>query len=206
MVEKFNTINKDFGPFEFKEKGSKFISYLFPVSTEEEADKILNRLKKEFYDATHICYSYRIGSGTEDYVRINDAGEPSGTAGRPIYQEIIRRELFNVLLAVIRYFGGIKLGKGGLQRAYSGASRNVIDISDIVIYEIRKEVTLSVPFNLIGDIINMAGRFGIKILSQEYTQEGVSMFLSVPAGKVEAFQSRLTEKTAGKILLVNSEK
>jgi len=206
MVEKFNTINKDFGPFEFKEKGSKFISYLFPVSTEEEADKILNRLKKEFYDATHICYSYRIGSGTEDYVRINDAGEPSGTAGRPIYQEIVRRELFNVLLAVIRYFGGIKLGKGGLQRAYSGASRNVIDISDIVIYEIRKEVTLSVPFNLIGDIINMAGRFGIKILSQEYTQEGVSMFLSVPAGKVEAFQSLLTEKTAGKILLVSSEK
>ncbi|MEQ8222323.1 MAG: YigZ family protein [Candidatus Eremiobacterota bacterium] len=205
MIEKFNTINKDFGPFEFKEKGSKFISYLFPVSTEEEADKILNRLKKEFYDATHICYSYRIGRGIEEYVRINDAGEPSGTAGRPIYQEIIRRDLFNVLLAVIRYFGGIKLGKGGLQRAYSGASRNVIDISDIVIYEIRKKVTLSIPFNLIGEIINMAGRSGIKILSQEYTQEGVSMLLSVPAGKLEAFQARLTEKTAGKIHLVNSE-
>ncbi len=205
MIEKYNSVNKDFGPFEFKEKGSKFISYLCPVSTEEEADKILNRLKKEFYDATHICYSYRIGRGIEEYVRINDAGEPSGTAGRPIYLEIIRRDLFNVLLAVIRYFGGIKLGKGGLQRAYSGASRNVIDISDIVICEIRKEVSLSVPFNLIGDIINMAGRFGMKILSQEYTQEGVSMFLSVPAGKVEAFQTQLTEKTAGKIQIVIGE-
>jgi len=205
MVEKFNTVNRDFGPFELKEKGSKFISYLYPVSTEEEAEQILSRLKKEFYDATHICYSYRIGPGVEEHVRINDAGEPSGTAGRPVYQEIIRRDLFNVLVAVIRYFGGVKLGKGGLQRAYSSASRNVIDISDIFVYEIKKEIALSVPFNFIGEIINMAGRFGIKILSQEYTQEGVSMVLSVPAGKLEAFQARLIEKTAGKIHLMSSQ-
>jgi uncharacterized YigZ family protein len=205
MIEKFNTINKDFGPLEFKEKGSKFISYLFPVSTEEETDKILNRLKKEFYDATHICYSYRIGQGKEDYIRINDAGEPSGTAGRPIYQEIIRQDLFNVLLTVIRYFGGIKLGKGGLQRAYSTASRDIVDLSDIITVKIKKELNISIPFNFIGEIIHIINMFSIKIVSQEYTSEGVSMFLSVPVGNLEKFRTKLIEKSAGKIKLVNSE-
>jgi uncharacterized YigZ family protein len=199
MIEQFNSINKNFGPSEFKEKGSKFISYLFPCDNTEEADKIINRLRKEFHDATHVCYSYRIGHGKEELFRVNDDGEPAYTAGKPIYQEIVRKDLFNVLLTVIRYFGGVKLGKGGLQRAYSLAARDVIDISDIITIHIKKEINISLPFNFIGEIINIINRLDIKIVSQEYKSEGVSMFLAVPVGKVEQFRATVIEKSAGKI-------
>ncbi|HPZ07399.1 MAG TPA: YigZ family protein [Candidatus Eremiobacteraeota bacterium] len=199
MIENFNTLNKDYGPIELKEKGSKFIAYSYPVSNTEDADNIIRDLRKKFHDATHVCFAYRIGDGEEKFIRFNDDGEPAGTAGKPIYQEIIRRSLFNTLVAVVRYFGGVKLGKGGLQRAYSSSARDVLDISDTITIELKKEISLSIPFNFIGDVINLISPMGIKIISQDYSAEGVSMLLSVPVGKVENFRKTLIEKSTGKI-------
>jgi len=199
MIEQYFTIDKKYGPFDYKEKASKFISYLFPVSSGEDAEKILSSLRKEYYDATHVCFSYRLGRGEEEYFRASDDREPSGTAGQPIYQEIVRKELFNVLLAVVRYYGGVKLGKGGLQRAYSFSARQVIESAEIIRVDIKKEVRLSIPFSFIGDMMHIINLLDITIVSQDYDSSGVSMHLAVPVGKTMKFRELLTEKSAGRI-------
>ena len=114
----------------YKEKGSKFIALAFPVKTEEELKAIQLRLRKEYHDARHHCYAYRIGTSNMVY-RTNDDGEPSGTAGKPIYGQIQSFQLTNILVVVIRYFGGTKLGVPGLIRAYKTATQDVFQNADI---------------------------------------------------------------------------
>ena len=199
MIEEFLTVNKEYGPYELKEKGSRFISYLYPVSNKSAADEIISKIRKDFYDSTHVCFGYRIGQGIETSFRYNDDGEPSGTAGLPIYNEIKRKDLFNVLALVIRYYGGVKLGTGGLQRAYSASARIVLENSTITKVEIKKEVCLSIPFSFTGEIMHIINLLGVNIISQDYTPEGTNMKLGIPVGKVDNFEKILTEKSAGKI-------
>jgi len=115
----------------FKEKGSKFIAMAFPVSTENEVKGKLEELRKEYYDARHHCYAYQIGFENYNY-RINDDGEPSGTAGKPIYGQIQSKDLTNILIVVIRYFGGTKLGVSGLINAYRSATKEALNNSSII--------------------------------------------------------------------------
>ena len=116
------------GPAEglFKDKGSRFISFAFPVETEEEAKGIVSDLKKKYHDARHHCYAYRLGY-LGDKFRANDDGEPSSSAGRPILGQIDSRGLSDVLVVVVRYFGGIKLGIPGLIRAYKTSTAEALD-------------------------------------------------------------------------------
>ncbi|MCR6638650.1 MAG: YigZ family protein [Sporocytophaga sp.] len=109
----------------YKELGSKFISFAFPVSSETEIKDILERFKKEYYDARHICYAYRIGFSEQKF-RVNDAGEPAHTAGDPIFNQIKSFELTNIIVIVVRYFGGTKLGKSGLIQAYKTAAEEAL--------------------------------------------------------------------------------
>lgn len=106
----------------YKEKGSKFLAYVLPISSKEEVKEIVNRYKKEHHKAKHVCFAYRIGQD----IRANDNGEPSGTAGRPILRQIDAANLDNALVVVVRYFGGTLLGTGGLINAYKTASQDAI--------------------------------------------------------------------------------
>lgn len=106
----------------YKEKGSKFLAYVLPISSKEEVKEIINRYKKEHHKAKHVCFAYRIGQE----IRANDNGEPSGTAGRPILRQIDAANLDNALVVVVRYFGGTLLGTGGLINAYKTASQDAI--------------------------------------------------------------------------------
>lgn len=199
IVETFLTINKEYGPEEFKEKGSRFISYLYPIKNKDDADTIIAGLRKKFYDSTHVCFAYRLGRGTEDYFRYNDDGEPSGTAGLPIYNEIKSKEYFNVLVAVIRYYGGTKLGTGGLTRAYGQSAKMVLDTSVPVTVHIKQKASLKFPFDFTGEIMQLVNRFDIDILKQDYTADGVSMELDIPVGKVDELSKQLTERSSGKL-------
>lgn len=114
-----------------KEKGSKFMAYGYPVSNEEEVKEILARIKKEHHSARHHCYAYLLGYDGQQY-RINDDGEPSGTAGKPIYGQLLKYKLTNVLIVVVRYFGGTLLGTGGLIQAYKSATENMLVNADII--------------------------------------------------------------------------
>lgn len=106
----------------YKEKGSKFLAYVLPISSKEEVKEIVNRYKKEHHKAKHVCFAYRIGND----IRANDNGEPSGTAGRPILRQIDAANLDNALVVIVRYFGGTLLGTGGLINAYKTASQDAI--------------------------------------------------------------------------------
>ena len=115
----------------YKEKGSKFITYAFPVTCEEEIKIIIDKLKKEYYDARHHCYAYMLGADKKTF-RANDDGEPSSTAGKPILGQILSSDLTNILIVVVRYFGGTKLGVGGLIQAYKTAAHDAILNAEII--------------------------------------------------------------------------
>ena len=115
----------------YKERSSKFLTYAYPVENEEEIKELLDALRKEYYDATHHCYAYRLGPQGETF-RANDDGEPSGTAGKPILGQLLSTDLTNCLVVVVRYFGGTKLGVSGLIQAYKESTAEVIAVSNII--------------------------------------------------------------------------
>ncbi|WP_196886725.1 IMPACT family protein [Aureivirga sp. CE67] len=139
------------GPSEetlFKDRGSKFFGYAFPVSNEDEIKEHLHRLKKEHHTARHWCYAWQLGTDKIRF-RANDDGEPSNSAGQPIYGQILSKEITNVLIVVVRYFGGTKLGVGGLINAYRTGAQMALDASSIV------ERTIDVHFQLTFDYPHM---------------------------------------------------
>jgi len=115
----------------YREKGSKFIALAYPVKTEEDVKQKVAEIKKKYYDARHHCYAYILGPNKDAY-RMNDNGEPSGTAGRPIHGQLLSKDLTNTLVIVVRYFGGIKLGVSGLQNAYKIAAKEALDAATII--------------------------------------------------------------------------
>ncbi|MFN6037219.1 MAG: IMPACT family protein [Bacteroidota bacterium] len=128
----------------FKDKGSKFISRAFPINKEEDIKLHLEKLKKEYHTARHYCYAYRIGENGNSW-RVNDDDEPSGTAGKPIFGQFLKYELSNVLVVVVRYFGGVLLGKGGLITAYRNATEEAIKNNQII--EIETKVNVLIESN-----------------------------------------------------------
>jgi len=131
IKDTYNTIEESSEGL-YKDKGSKFISYAFHVVDVDQVKEIIQQIKKEHFSARHHCYAYRLGFSGEHY-RVNDDGEPSGTAGKPIYGQLLSHELTNVLIIVVRYFGGTLLGVSGLINAYKSAALDVIVNSNIVL-------------------------------------------------------------------------
>lgn len=150
MIENdtYKTIEKASEPILYKDRNSKFFGYAFPVSSEEDVKNYLENLKKEHHAARHCCYAYQLGIETILY-RANDDGEPNNSAGMPIYGQIQSFELTNILIVVVRYFGGVKLGVGGLINAYKTAAQMILEQSKIV----RK--TINVDFLIRFDYKNM---------------------------------------------------
>ena len=200
MIEQYKTLFEPTQPIEIKEKNSRFISQCFPVSTKEEAEEIIKKLWKIHYDCTHICFAYILGEGEIATFRYSDDGEPSGTAGLPIYNEILRKELFNVLVTSVRYYGGIKLGTGGLTRTYGASARAALDTVEAETVIIKKEINVDIPFDLTGIAMSYIGRFeGLEIKSTTYTESGSSLTVRIPIALVEKFIAEMVEKSGGKI-------
>lgn len=130
-MEKFKTIEENVTA-QIVEKKSKFIANIFKIETKEDAEKLIRETKKKYYDARHNCFAYRVIEDEKVIERASDDGEPSGTAGMPILNILIKNELCNILIVVTRYFGGILLGTGGLVRAYSTSTLKAIENSKIV--------------------------------------------------------------------------
>ena len=151
----------------YKVKGSKFISFAIPVSSAEEALEIVKDYRKEYYDARHICYAYMIGSERNEF-RSNDDGEPSGTAGRPILGQLNSYQLTDILIIVVRYFGGVLLGTGGLVSAYKDAAFDAIQQNEIV----EKTVDVFVQFNfdylLMNDVMKLIKDSTVQIIEQNF--------------------------------------
>jgi uncharacterized YigZ family protein len=151
----------------YKEKGSKFLAFVFPVISEEEIRQKLAMLRKEYHDARHHCYAYRLGYDKSVF-RINDDGEPSGTAGRPIYGQIVSHDLTRILIVVIRYFGGIKLGVPGLINAYKTATKDALDKASIVTKIIQEEYQVLFDYTAMNSVMKVLKEEEAVITSQEF--------------------------------------
>lgn len=157
------------GPAEglYKEKGSKFLAFAFPVRSTDEVKQHLEALCKEYFDARHHCYAYILGS-TKDVYRVNDDGEPSGTGGRPIHGQLLSADLTDTLIVVVRYFGGVLLGASGLANAYKTAARDAIEHAEIVEKTIDVRYRLQFEYVLMNDVMRIVKEFGLTPMNQDY--------------------------------------
>lgn len=155
----------------FKEKGSKFFSFAFPVSGEEEVKKHLQSLRKKYFDATHHCYAYVLGPEKKHFRAVDD-GEPAHSAGTPILNQIKSKGLTNVLVVVVRYFGGTKLGVGGLVQAYKQAAEEVLVSADRIEIEITSEVQIEFEYEAQPEIMKLIKEFNLTLAHQEYSTKG----------------------------------
>ena len=154
----------------YKEKGSKFIARAFPVKTEEDVKAYLTDLRKEFYDARHHCYAYQLGFDKSAF-RMNDDGEPSGTAGRPIFGQIQSHDLTNILIVVIRYFGGTKLGVSGLIKAYKSAAKEAIYYNKIVTKTIDEVYQLNFAYPIMNDVMKVMKDYSLEQFDQAFEMD-----------------------------------
>jgi len=151
----------------YKEKGSRFIALAFPVRSEAEVKDILSELRRSYHDARHHCYAYVLGYDKSTF-RINDDGEPSGTAGKPIYGQILSSDLTNVLIVVIRYFGGILLGVSGLIRAYKLAAKDAIDKAKIVEKTVNDVYTIAFDYNAMNQVMKCLKEYEVAFINQQF--------------------------------------
>lgn len=163
MEFSFNTIKSPVENILLKEKGSKFIGFAFPVDDEAELKKSLEKIREEHPKATHHCYAYRLGIKGENY-RANDDGEPSGSAGLPIYNQLLAHEITNVLVIVVRYYGGTKLGVSGLVKTYKESAKITLEEAEIVKKELESEIEISFGFSQQNQIFTLLSKFNGRIL------------------------------------------
>lgn len=151
----------------YKELGSRFLSFAYPVSNEEEVKEIINTLKKDYHDARHHCYAYRIGPEGELW-RANDDGEPSSSAGRPILGQLLSYQLSDVLVVVVRYFGGTKLGIPGLIKAYKSAASDAIEKGEVVCKTAMRSISITYDYIRMNDIMKFIRDFSAQIEEQQF--------------------------------------
>ena len=188
MIDEFKTI-KDKSEGTYSELRSKFLAFAHHVATVEEAMVLVEQYQKKYYDARHVCWAYMIGPERETF-RSNDNGEPSGTAGKPILGQINSNELTDIIILVVRYFGGVKLGTSGLIVAYKTAAAEAIANAEIETRTVDEEYTFSFEYPLMNSIMKVARDMDARIISQSYDMD-CQMTLSIRRGKMQELQEKI---------------
>lgn len=188
---------------EIRVKGSRFIATAVPVATKEEALSAVAALRKEFWDATHNCYAYQLGPKGADY-RFFDDGEPSGSAGKPILLALQRRDILNVVLVVTRYFGGTKLGVGGLARAYAESADAALDAAEIVTIWPVTSLRVFTPYDDMKEVRRLVESYAESF--EEEFKDVVIYTISMRDMNVDAFADALTQKTSGRAGYINLDR
>lgn len=179
------------GPAEaaLRERSSKFLAFAYPVASVGEAKGFVDELRKEYYDATHHCYAWRIGVEGEGF-RVNDDGEPSGTAGRPILGQMMSAGITNCLIVVVRYFGGTKLGVPGLISAYRDAAAAVIEAAEVVERTDDAIFRVVFPYLLTNDVMKIIKEEQPRIISQDFDNR-CSVHMAIRRGRADVLHTRL---------------
>ncbi|MCI0568444.1 MAG: IMPACT family protein [Acidobacteria bacterium] len=182
-----------------KVRDSRFIGIGIPVESEEEALRELSAIRGEYSDATHCCYAYRIGMGDAAMEKTHDASEPAGSAGAPILSVIKGRGLGNLMIAVVRYFGGTKLGVGGLSHAYRDAAKAALQAGVVQEKEARCRLRVRIPLPLVGEARSHLARLGGEVLSEDYG-ESAELALAIAENRVHELREKLDDLTRGSAL------
>lgn len=191
MLHEYKTISKPVENVLLKEKGSKFIGFAFPVNNETELKSALEKIRSEHPKATHHCYAFRMGLNGENY-RANDDGEPSGSAGLPIYNQLLANEITNVLVISVRYYGGTKLGVSGLVKTYKESAKITLEEAEIITKELEVEIKITFNFDQQNVIFTLLSKFDAKILNFE-TFEQCTIKASLKLAEKENISEKLSE-------------
>lgn len=175
----------------YREKMSKFLAFAHPVSSAVEAKEIVAAYQKKYYDARHVCWAYMIGNERNEFLS-SDNGEPSGTAGKPILGQINSFGLTDVVIAVVRYFGGIKLGTSGLIGAYKEAAREAILAGEIIERHVMNSVSFTFPYMVMNDVMKLVKQPDVEILSQNF-DNSCAMTVSTRADNFPQLVGRLAD-------------
>jgi uncharacterized YigZ family protein len=189
----YKTISKPSNEVIFKDKNSKFFGYAFPVSNEDDIKNQIETLKKQHHSARHWCYAYQLGTQEEHLTyRVNDDGEPNNSAGMPIYGQIQSFEVTNVLIVVVRYFGGVKLGVSGLINAYKTTAQMALESSNIVTEIISKHILVAFDYANINKVMRIIKEKNLKVIHQKLELDceiTISVRLSEVPSILETFES-----------------
>lgn len=175
----------------YTEKRSKFLAFAHPVETIDEIKDLLTDYKKKYYDARHVCYAYMLGPERADF-RANDDGEPSSTAGKPILGQINSRELTNILVMVIRYFGGVKLGTSGLIVAYREAAAEALSAATVIEKTIEETVTFTFPYMMMNSVMRVVKELNPRIVEQKYDETCI-ITLAIKRSMAPMLEERLNK-------------
>lgn len=175
----------------YKEKGSRFLAFAYPIASDGEVKELVGAIKKKYYDARHHCYAYRLGAEGEQFRAVDD-GEPSGTAGRPILGQLLSAELTNTLIVVVRYFGGIKLGVGGLIQAYKEAAADAIAAAEIVEKTVDAHYKIEFPYIVMNDVMKIVKDLEPRIIGQTF-EMNCEIVLAVRRRDEQVFGSRIED-------------
>src|ERR1700744_5491706 len=176
---------------EFRDRGSKFIGYTFPVKSIADCTDRLNQIKSEHPKATHHCFAYRLGLDGNTF-RVSDDGEPSGSAGRPILGQLDSKELVNVLVVVVRYFGGTLLGVPGLIQAYRSAASMALQMTPMVQRSVEKEYRVQFNYTQVGEVMVVVKQYNCRVVRQEM-QLFCNMILAIPKNRLAEVSYKLLE-------------
>jgi uncharacterized YigZ family protein len=179
-------------------RGSRFVATARPVASEDEALAFIDEIRKEFHDATHNSFAWKVGVGRFQRYRYNDDGEPSGTAGQPILKAIDARYASNVCVVVTRYFGGVKLGTGGLMRAYGRMASEVLRSGELEKKFFTEAMTFTVSFDFVNVAHNIINTFEAELKDSQYGEK-VTFIVEVKASQAKAFRTRLMDGTNGQV-------
>jgi len=186
------------GRNQIKVKGSRFITTIRKVATIEEVERVLDEVKGEFPDATHNCYAWKVGHNKKSKYRYSDDGEPNNTAGLPIFKAIMARKLTNVIVIVTRYFGGIKLGAGGLIRAYSKAAMDVLKQCESEKSYLTETAVFKTSFEFTSLVHNIVASFKAKLKDSQFEDE-VTFTVEIRSSKYKIFKTKLKDGTNGQV-------
>jgi len=175
----------------YTEKRSKFLAFAHPVSTVEEIKEILTVYRKKYYDARHVCYAYMLGADRTEF-RANDDGEPSSTAGKPILGQINSNELSDILIVVVRYYGGVNLGTSGLIVAYKTAAADAIEHAEIISRQVEEIVEYSFAYPLMNQVMRIVKEMNPRILDQQFDNT-CTIKLSIRQSQAEELRSKLAK-------------
>lgn len=189
MADTYKTVSKEVCEGFYSEKRSKFLAFVHHVDSVDEAMAIVKEYRKKYYDARHCCYAYVLGSDRADF-RANDDGEPSSTAGKPILGQLNRLELTDVLVVVIRYYGGVNLGTGGLIVAYRTATEDALSKAVIEEKFVEQRITYRFTYPMINAVMRVVKETGARIVSQSFDND-CEIVLSIRQSQAEGLQARL---------------
>lgn len=191
MTDEYKTITKTVGEGYYTEKRSKFLAFAHHVTNVDEVKEVVAEYRKKYYDARHVCYAYMLGAGRTEF-RANDDGEPSSTAGKPILGQINSNELTDILIVVVRYYGGVNLGTSGLIVAYREAASDAIAHATIEQRQVEEEVVYDFPYVMMNQVMKVVKDMNPRIIAQTYDNT-CQIRLGIRKSLAEQLRSRLAK-------------